>query len=290
MSEGKEKGKKRKKSSEDIPDKAIKSNAAIAALAMKGATPFQRIVVYCCYGVILLGGIILSVPPYEALKELLAFAFTIVFLGIVAVFVLVRYRDLSRVPPITPTTTTATPQWQPLPTFKFEKLRTMLEETRKVAFEFLKSKSPELSDDDVRANIFYPEYDSSGKPDKYTLKIYPGLHCKMDYGPELQITFKPEQGATGRVFASEKACVAQRLSSDSGDWDDTFNVTDDLAKIIHPDLKWVISMPLKGTGNKPIGVMNVDGLKHHFPIDALYECMVKLTSNVIIMGHVVVSS
>lgn len=288
MSKGKQKEKKHKKIWQGIVIEAIKSNTTIAALAMKGATPSQRIVVYCCYGVILITIITLSVPPYEVFKELVALAFAILFLVIVAGFVLLRYRDLSTV---MPPTTTAIPYWQPLPTFKFEKLRAMLEETRKIAFEFLKSEKPELSDDDVRANIFYPEYNSSGKLDKYELKIYRGLHFKMDYDPELQITFKPEQGATGKVFASGQACVAKRLPSDIGDWDDTFNITDDLAAAIHPALKWVISMPLKGeSNNKPIGVVNVDGLRHHLLIDLLYKCMVKLTNNVIIMSQVVVSS
>lgn len=291
MSEGEERKKKRQRLSKANLVNAVKSNEATAALAMKGAKPWQKVIVYCCYGVILIGIIVLLVPPYEASKQVATASLVIPSLVIVAFLVLVRYRTLTSEPPSAGTTVTPTSVWQPLPTFKFEKLRTMLEDTRKVAFNFLKSRQPALLDDDVRANIFYPKYDYPDKPKKYTLKIYPGLHRKMERDEELGITFKPKQGATGMVFDSRKACVAKKLSSDTGGWDATFNITEDLAKIIHPDLKWIISMPLQTDGNKPIGVMNVDGLKYDFPNDVLNDCMVRLlTQNVIIMSQIVISS
>jgi hypothetical protein len=48
-------------------------------------------------------------------------------------------------------------------------------------------------------------------------------------------------------------------------------------------------MPLLLTGGKPMGVVNVDGLQYQFPIDTLYECMGKLTTNVVVMSSVLAS-
>lgn len=290
MPEGEQEHKRKKIWRADI-NEALRSNRVIAALAMRGATPLQRIVVYICYGVISLGLILLCVPPYQAWKQILGLVLIMVFLGIVLFRVVLRYKDLSKPPPesITPGGQQKPPRLS-ISELKHERLRKILEETRKAACEFLESKNPALSDEDVRANIFFPEYDSSGKPNKYKLTIYPGLHLKMDRQRELNIAFKPKQGVTGNVFASGRARVAQRLPSGTGDWDNIYNITDDLAAIIHPELKWITSMPLKSGGSRPIGVMNVDGLRHQFPIDILYECMGKLTSNVIIMSQVIISS
>jgi hypothetical protein len=293
MSKGKQKENKRKESTETAPDNAIKnaikSNTTIAALAMEGATPTQKLVIYCCYGVILLGIIALTVPPYQALKELIALALTVVCLVIVAVFVLSRYRDLSKEPAKIPPGDQQKPPTFKISTLKRRHLRTILQDVRKVAFEFLEQRDTQLLDDNVRANIFLPEYDASGEPDKYKLKIYPSLHLKMD-GPELNIIFLPNQGATGNVFASGQPRVAKRLSSGMGDWDDFYNITDKHATTIHPDLKWVISMPLQIAGGKPIGVVNVDGLQCQFSTDVLYECMGKLTLNVMAMSEALASS
>jgi len=292
MSESKQQVKKRKESLESTPKNAIKSNTTIAALAMKGATPFQKIIVYCCYGVILLGIIILSTPPYQSLKELIAFGVSIVFLGMVVFSVLKRYKDLTKEQPTTSTEQRPTIPicWHPLPTLKCQSLITVLEETRKLAFEFLKQKDSKLLDDNVRANIFYPEYYSPANLQQYKLKIYPGLHLKMDYPPELNISFLPNQGATGNVFASGQARVAQRLPSGTEGWDGFYNITNELAATIHPDLKWVISMPLQVAGGKPMGVMNVDGLRCQIPNDTLYKCIFRLTTNVVVMSNVLAAN
>ena len=291
MPEEEQEHKQKKLWQASITNEALKSNMLIAALAMQGATFSQRLIVYICYGVISLGIILLSVPPYQSWKQILGIALIIAFLIIVLSCVVLRYKDLSKA---SPESVTPGDKQKPLtPTIsklKYQHLRTILQDTRKAACEFLKSKYPALSDNDVRVNIFFPEYDSSCKPDEYKLKIHPGLHLNMDRQQELLITFEPEQGVTGNVFASGQARVAKRLPSGIGDWDSVYNITDELATIIHPDLKWIMSMPLKSGGNRPTGVMNVDGLRQQLPIDILYECMGKLTNNVIIMSEVMMSS
>jgi hypothetical protein len=285
MSEDKQKEQENKKLAKIAPQ-AIVSNTKIAALAMKGAAPAQKIGIYCCYGVILLGIIVLAVPPYQASKQIIALALTVACLVIVGIFVLARYKNLSSGSESRPTLPL---QLFPLSNLKRDHLRTMLEETRNIALQFLESKNQMVWDDLVRADIFFPEYDSPPNTNQYKLKICPGLHLKMNYPPELSISFLPNQGATGNVFASGQPRVAQRLTSGKGDWDDFFNITDELAATIHSELKWIISMPLLLTGGKPMGVVNVDGLQYQFPIDTLYECMGKLTTNVVVMSSVLAS-
>ncbi|HKO43908.1 MAG TPA: hypothetical protein VJU84_11590 [Pyrinomonadaceae bacterium] len=52
---------------------AIQANKAIASLAMEGADPWQRIVVYASFGIILGSIIIVGLPPYTATKQLSVF-------------------------------------------------------------------------------------------------------------------------------------------------------------------------------------------------------------------------
>jgi hypothetical protein len=271
----------------DKSDSAGARNNVIAALAMEGAEPFQKIIVYCLYAALTLGIIILGTPPYTSLKELVALGLILAFVALVAMFVLSRYGDLAKKgPPVTSTGTAIntpipTPVTPPIPTIvisplKCQRLITLLEETRTAAYKYLVGKDPKIAYNDIRANIFLPEYEPPyTDPDKYILKIYPGLHVNMDemkYHAELGINFLPKQGATGNVFTTGMARVAQRLLSISGDWDDIYHITPEVAAIIHPALKWIISMPLLQASGKPLGVLNVDGLNSQPTIGTLYKC------------------
>jgi hypothetical protein len=255
----------------DLGQAAVSSNAAIAALAMKGATPGQKLVVYVCYGIILLGIVALGIPPYEQAKVFVALPCVLVALLAVSFWTLPRYRELGQ--------GRDEPRTIRLSDFMRDGIRDILENARREAFSFLQKLQPALSDEQIRANIFFPEYGSPGRWDDYTLKIWPGLHLKMERPEELGISLKPEQGLTGYVFHSGKSAVAQRLESKNavGGWDKVYQISDELAAIIHPALKWIISMPLNGSDGKPFGVMNVDGLVHDFKLDMLYDCSKKLT-------------
>jgi len=259
---------------QDVLSKAIQFVTEIATIAMKNATPSQKRVIFVCYGIIVAGIIAIGVPPYLAWKEILALVFLVV--SLLTVLFLPR-RGKPPLPPLFP-----------LPPYKADKLKTMLEETRKEAFKFLRRNNQVLSDNDVRANIFFPVCDASGKQNKNKLKIYSDLYCMMDSPKEREITFKPKQGATGRVFADGQRRVVQRLPSGNGDWEAVYNITDKQATIIHPDLKWIISMPLLGADKKPIGVVNVDGLRCQFPPGVLSKCMRNLTNHMSIMNQLLI--
>lgn len=285
MSEDKEKKKKdpSKTNFWDVIIQAIRSNTVIAAILMKGAGR-RQIVAYSCYATVLVGIVALAIPPYQTAKQLVVLAFVALFLITALILVARRYGELEQ----ESVGRTTLPSLLPLPTYKADKLKTMLEETRKEAFEFLRRNDRKLSDTDVRANIFFPVCDAAGKLNGNKLRIYSVMYCNMDNPLERGITFKPKQGATGRVFADGQRRVVQRLQSTDGDWEATYNINRKLAALIHPDLKWIISMPLMAADRKPVGVVNVDGLRVQFPSDILSLCMRDLTNHISIMNQLLI--
>jgi hypothetical protein len=261
-----------------------KANAALAALAMRGGDTWQKLIVYLCYAISGLGILVISVPPYETPKQLCCLAFIIVPLCSAIFFVIIRYRHLlgeqkpqATVPPASPTNIT-------LSSTTRKAMFDVLEAARHLVWDHLHIKKPDLQENQVRANIFFPEYESAGKSKHaFVLKIKPGLHINMTE-PELGITLAPGQGLTGHVFQTGEPRVAQRQPTVETGWDERYQITPELAAIIHPELKWIVSMPLKGADGKPIAVMNIDGLTHQFNVDDLYECSRKLTQSAIIMA------
>jgi hypothetical protein len=254
---------------------ATEGNNATAALAMAGADTWQKAIVYLFYGVISITLIYLVVPPYEA-DKFKALVLVVPLLVVAAIFVIVRYKKLSHVEKGAP----SRPKTIQIPGVVSDRLRPILEEFRKEAHAFLKTKDATLPDKCVRANIFFPEYGGKERGDDYVLKIRPGLHLNME-GPEIGIILHPGQGVTDKVFQSGDARTAKRLKSDSaagGDWESIYHITDEVAAVIHPDLKWIISMPIKGQAGRCIGVMNIDGLVHEFDTDTLFNCAAKLTT------------
>jgi hypothetical protein len=260
--------------------------AAIAAAAMKGGDPWQKLIVYVCYAISASGGFALSLPPYETPKQLACLAFIIVPLLVAGCFVIVRYRHLlGDVKAPTPLVAApSTPANIHLSSTTREKMFQVLEEARQLAWKLLNAKEPALRDTMVRANVFFPDYESAGTSRrKYFLKIKPGLHINMTER-EAGITLEPGQGLTGHVFQTGEPRVAQRLTTEESGWDEVYKITPELAAIVHPELKWIVSMPLKYGEGRPIGVMNIDGLTHQCKLDDLYECSRKLTQSAIIMA------
>lgn len=264
--------------------------AVVAAAAMRGASGWQKFVVFACYLIGSITLVVLFVPPYEALKQLIAGGAAVLCIFVAMMFVIWHYQHLSG--------KGVAPDHRAVPDDDFnvvlsvsdlEKIRNVLEDTRKAAYDFLRDKNADLLDKNVRANIFFPE----GKQGDYCLRIRSGLHLKMNHEPELKIVLKPDQGVTSQAFKSGQPQVARRIRAGSGDsaggWDSTHHITKDLEKIIHRDLEWIISMPLKrGGGGKCIGVMNVDGLVCEFDTDVLFDCATKkLTSFALLIAGLI---
>jgi hypothetical protein len=74
--------------------RGIDSNRVVAALAMEGANPWQRIIVYACFGIILLSIILGVLPPYTTEKQLGMLAMLIAALATALIMVVVRYTSL----------------------------------------------------------------------------------------------------------------------------------------------------------------------------------------------------
>jgi hypothetical protein len=268
---------------------AINSNLEALKKVLDGLEGIFRIVAYICFIIALLAIIVLLTPPYQQTKSLIALGFTILALIGVAFVLLSGNRGGTATTNVS--STTAKPQTLRLTELISQGIRTTLEEARINVYNFLKKKIGQLADKHIRANVFFPVYDNSGGNDDYVLRIYPGLHLKMDQNAERQIQFGPNQGLVGLVFASAQGSVAQRGSGPSSEkWDRDYDITQDLEKVIHPELKWVLSMPLKKDDGTAIGVLNVDGLCHQFDIDTLYECLRVLTPSAIIAGRMAVGN
>lgn len=150
-------------------------------------------------------------------------------------------------------------------------VRELLHELRRKAFDFLYARYPEICDDDIRVNVFTPTFKLPHDSQTTLLGIYPGLHEKMDCDDELSITFSishPEEGATGKAFVSGKSYVARYKENN---WGPGFEMRKEHKDRVHPELSFVISMPVKNLNQETIAVLNVDGLHHALKLDDLLE-------------------
>jgi hypothetical protein len=271
----------------DLGGKVAQSSATLAALAMRGGDTWQKLVVYCCYLISAVAILVISLPPYETLKQLASLFGIVVPLFCASIFVMARYRRLTGeevapqpAPLLPPAPPPAAPTSVKLSSATRDRMFSVLEEARVLVRDRLQQKKATLEDKQVRANIFFPDYDGSGN---CSLKIRPGLHVHMTE-PELGIALGPGQGVTSHVLAYGEPRVAQRLPEAESGWDTTYQITPKLAAIINPQLRWIISMPLKMGESKPVGVMNIDGLVHQFSVDDLYECARNLTQLAMVLA------
>jgi hypothetical protein len=130
---------------------------------------------------------------------------------------------------------------------------TQKEDIRKVLGEAAKDAANELkvSQDLVRANLFAPAENNE-------LRIIKQLSHNMKRPEELDISIEVGSGSTGRSFLSGQPNIAVFTDGWGPDALEELQT-----KKIHPDLQWIISVPVKGKGGqtRPIWIMNVDCLK-----------------------------
>lgn len=101
----------------------------------------------------------------------------------------------------------------------------------------------------VRVNLFAP-MDGS-------LRIVPGATDNMNYAPEFDLKIAENHGATGTAFSSGNICIVVKRGQG---WTGNTLPGDELSKI-NPELRWVISLPVKSEARSTVvGVINVDGL------------------------------
>ena len=150
-----------------------------------------------------------------------------------------------------------------------ERLRSLLIHIQRRAYQYLQATEPSLQDRQIRANVFLPHH--SQTKGGTILSMHPSWQVNMWHLPENNIEFLPGQGATGLAFSDEygRVRIARRLSPDAGEWEQEYQMTDELRDKVHEDLKWVMSFPLKDAQGNTIGVLNVDGLDYEFSDEQL---------------------
>lgn len=116
---------------------------------------------------------------------------------------------------------------------------------------------------DLRSNVFMPTK-------KNTLRITPGLHHNMDVPGELRLEIVPGDGmghgTTGNAFHHGAAVIARAADG----WD-RYGLDEQQTRLLHPDVKWVVSMPIPKPdgGGQLYGVLCVDCLRTDKTVDAL---------------------
>jgi hypothetical protein len=131
----------------------------------------------------------------------------------------------------------------------------------------------------IRANIFLANYTQASGGYVCWLEIPHSLHVNMDEDDDKNIRLRPGQGSTGKVFVEEAPHVA--LPVKEGDslrqWDDKYQLTAEHERLIRPDLRWIVSLPLtipdstKSMHSHAAGVLNIDGLREEISREFLED-------------------
>lgn len=136
-----------------------------------------------------------------------------------------------------------------------------------------------LSSDLVRSNLF-------GRDRHDRLRMITDLSYQMNHPSELTIEIPVGYGSTGRCFKTCQPNIAVK----EDDWGKDVIEDAELRKV-HPDLKWIISVPVLGRAKpaQPIWVMNVDGLvemRHSDDLRKVSLHMLKYSEAIsLILGH-----
>jgi hypothetical protein len=130
-----------------------------------------------------------------------------------------------------------------------------------------------IEDDSIRANVFLPEYRTSNEQG-YAFKLYmpSQLRRQMNHPDEWDIRFHPGEGATGTVFDE-----GQQKIIDSK----YFFLSERHKSQINPDLKWIISTPLKSNEGTTLGVLNVDCIRHDLDRESIKQLAKLMASEVV---------
>lgn len=149
-----------------------------------------------------------------------------------------------------------------------------LEDIRNAAHAWLAGRHP-VRPEQVRANVFLPDYLDGQRGVACALRMPEELRIGMKGHPDENISFRPWQGLTGRVFMEQKDLKFAKTSPapDGRElFDDSFELTADQIRSLDPRLRWIVSFPLSvpdGSTRKAAGVLNVDGSDHQLSDDDL---------------------
>lgn len=103
---------------------------------------------------------------------------------------------------------------------------------------------------EIRVNIFGLNWDGN-------LQIHPSIlyNARLYKDCELELIINKGSGNVGKCFESGRIEVC----TIENDWGDK-RLNEEQMQVIHNSLKWIISLPVKRKGEKPIYIVNLDGL------------------------------
>jgi hypothetical protein len=107
-----------------------------------------------------------------------------------------------------------------------------------------------LSSGQVRAHLSMPDRSSNNR-----LLIVPGLHVNMHNESELKIP-QPTNVAAMTMSSAATAFVTRRVATSKHNP----HVKASGVLLPHPDLQWIISIPIVENDNPVLGVLEIDGL------------------------------
>ncbi|MHB8848019.1 MAG: hypothetical protein ACYC43_06230 [Burkholderiales bacterium] len=168
----------------------------------------------------------------------------------------------------------------------------LVEAIRNKAYMFLSGATSitGMKGDDIRVNVFLPDYINASEGEVCLLVMEPKLCAGMKGCTDEDLKLRVSQGVTGKVFREQdKQIVAGVLDTieNGGDFHDIYELTTEQKKQIHPDLKWIVSSPLNISYEgvkRAIGVFNVDGLKHEVPADVLDRLAARILPDVMALA------
>ncbi len=151
-----------------------------------------------------------------------------------------------------------------------------LNNIRNEAFMFLScnTENNTIDQENIRANVFLPDYTAAEPGDVCTLHMPHLLKVNMEGHPDENIKFRPRQGITGQVFITEESSFVKTKTDDAGVsvFDGSYELTENQEEQVHPRLRWIVSIPIRIKNNehrRAAGVLNIDGLDCNFSDDIL---------------------
>lgn len=255
--------------------------------------PSLRVVTGICYFIVFVLIVLLFVDPKQSRAFETEYLFSIAALLVIAIAILIlsrrsggrsgRKRGIGSLP-------SAPVQLRivgELTEGECVGLKGVLELARTAVIEHLRSRGCDVNDSHVRGNFFMAE---RLKRNGSAMRLGMVPLCRINIaGEECNLKFKPGQGASGFSYAQNQPQAVLRDPSEETGWDRKWKITRGQAKLIHPELQWIISTPIRFR-TSVLGVMNIDGLYLKPDVGILEECkamtaaMARLSADIIMKG------
>ncbi|MBD3672570.1 MAG: hypothetical protein HUJ26_03495, partial [Planctomycetaceae bacterium] len=170
------------------------------------------------------------------------------------------------------------PNWDCFTEDIVSEMQSELREIQQKAYVRLVQKGHnQIAQENIRANVFCPYYSgvAAYSGNVCELRIVEALTVNMNGHSDRHIRFRPNQGVCGSVFVVQEPTFASAIIDEEGksSWGDEYELTSEHNELVHSDLRWIVSFPLKikdYDGNERTGaVLNIDGLNMSVPDDDL---------------------